>query len=124
MRVLVCGGRDFHDIALLVRVLDALHLRFHFSSLVHGGARGADQYAGKWARGVLGARNVKVFEADWDRHGPNAGAFRNQRMLDEGQPALVVAFPGGAGTRDMVRRALRAGIRTLRVKEDGTLAEG
>jgi len=26
-------------------------------------------------------------------------------MLDEGRPTLVVAFPGGRGTADMVRRA-------------------
>jgi len=125
MRVLVCGGRDFHDMQLLVRALDALHARFRFRSLIHGGARGADQLAGRWARsGVLGASNVQVFEADWNKYGASAGPVRNQKMLDEGQPALVVAFPGGAGTRDMVGRALKAGVRTIKVSQDGTLAEG
>jgi hypothetical protein len=30
--------------------------------------------------------------------------------LDEGKPDLVVAFPGGGGTKDMVRRAVKAGV--------------
>ena len=39
-----------------------------------------------------------------------AGPLRNQRMLDEGKPDLVVAFPGGGGTKDMVRRSVKAGV--------------
>jgi hypothetical protein len=31
-------------------------------------------------------------------------------MLDEGKPDLVVAFSGGGGTKDMVRRAVQAGV--------------
>ena len=42
--------------------------------------------------------------------GKRAGPLRNQRMLDEGKPDLVVAFPGGGGTKDMVRRAVKAGV--------------
>ena len=39
-----------------------------------------------------------------------AANMRNQRMIDEGKPDLVVAFRGGSGTRDMVDRARRAGV--------------
>ena len=38
------------------------------------------------------------------------GPLRNQRMLHEGKPDLVVVFPGGGGTKDMVRRAVKAGV--------------
>jgi hypothetical protein len=31
-------------------------------------------------------------------------------MLTEGKPDLVVAFPGGRGTADMVRRAYAANV--------------
>jgi predicted Rossmann-fold nucleotide-binding protein len=41
--------------------------------------------------------------------------MRNQRMIDEGKPDLVVAFPGGSGTADMVRRAKRASIEVMEV---------
>jgi hypothetical protein len=40
--------------------------------------------------------------------GRRAGASRASRM--EGKPELVVAFPGGGGTKDMVRRAVKAGV--------------
>lgn len=38
-------------------------------------------------------------------------------MLTDGQPDLVVAFPGGRGTADMVRRARAAGVETVALGE-------
>jgi predicted polyphosphate/ATP-dependent NAD kinase len=45
--------------------------------------------------------------------GKAAGIIRNQRMLDEGKPDLVIAFQGGDGTADMVRRANKSKIPTI-----------
>lgn len=53
--------------------------------------------------------------------GGRAGSLRNQQMLDEGQPALVVAFPGGTGTENMKRIARSAGVRVLEISSDGTI---
>ena len=39
----------------------------------------------------------------------------DKKMLDESHPDLVAAFPGGAGTEDMVRRAKKAGVPISRV---------
>lgn len=39
----------------------------------------------------------------------------DKKMLDESHPDLVAAFPGGAGTEDMVRRAKKAGVLISRV---------
>jgi hypothetical protein len=36
-------------------------------------------------------------------------------MLDDGKPELVVAFPGGRGTADMMRRAREAGVEVIEV---------
>ena len=55
------------------------------------------------------------YVADWATHGKKAGPLRNQRMIDEGHPDLVIAFPGGKGTDDMTRRALAAGVATIRM---------
>lgn len=41
--------------------------------------------------------------------------MRNQRMLDIGEPDVVVAFPGGSGTADMVDRARRAGVEVIEI---------
>lgn len=123
-RILVCGGRMYGCVAddcpqdmieaenarakrerfALYRVLDAQAP----SLIIHGHAKGADEWADYWAE----QRNVPhiSFPADWRKHGKAAGPRRNQRMLDEGRPTKVIAFPGGRGTADMVRRARAAGV--------------
>jgi hypothetical protein len=108
MRLLVCGGRNFSDTEHAYKVLDGLHRMHGIDVLIEGNARGADRIAGYWAR-RNGVHNMK-FDADWNRHGKAAGAIRNQQMLDIGKPDMVLAFPGGRGTADMVRRARATGV--------------
>ena len=111
MRVLVCGGRDFMDRSWLFRELDALRSSRGVTAIISGCAPGADTLGIEWAE----ARGIEVarFAADWNTHGRAAGPIRNQQMLDEGKPELVVSFPGGRGTADMVRRARTAGIEVI-----------
>lgn len=106
MRVLVCGGRNYKDLDHVVLVLD--NLDPPATLIIHGGATGADQCAAVWAeqRGVP----ILRFPADWRRFGRSAGPRRNQRMIDEGKPDLIVAFPGGFGTADILARADKAGV--------------
>ncbi len=113
VKVLVCGGRDFRDQENLYRVLDRLSKDWGPDvTIIEGDARGADRMAGYWAR-RHGHTDMK-FRADWQSHGRAAGPIRNQQMLDEG-PDMVVAFPGGRGTADMVRRARAAGVFVLSI---------
>lgn len=100
--------------------------------LIHGDAEGADKMAADWAAGQRGFPRPLAFPALWydldvpgavikrNRRGQLynviAGPQRNQRMLDEGKPDLIVAFPGGTGTKDMVDRGRRAGIPIQEVK--------
>jgi hypothetical protein len=100
---LVTGGREFNNRARLFTKLDDILICLGgIEALIHGNARGTDTLAKLWAkdRGVA----CKPYPADWDRYGKVAGPIRNQRMIDEGKPDLCVAFPGGTGTADMVRR--------------------
>ena len=103
-RVLVCGGRDFDARTRVYNALDALR---PIGLIIHGGANGADRLADDWAAWRCIER--KVFKADWKKYGPSAGPRRNAEMLRM-LPDLVVAFPGGRGTADMVRRAKAAGV--------------
>lgn len=107
-RVIVCGGRDYFDRRSLYMVMDAAHRACPIELLIAGGAAGADALAVDWA-GMAGVKS-KVFPADWEGEGRAAGPKRNQRMLDEGKPHMVIAFPGGRGTADMVRRARSADV--------------
>lgn len=108
MRVLVCGGRDYRNAEKVFDTLDKIHAKTPVSILIEGGALGADQSAAIWAdaRGVKRQR----FVADWAAFGKSAGPRRNQQMIDQGRPELVVAFPGGRGTQDMVSRATLAKV--------------
>lgn len=115
MRVLVCGGRDFTDREAVFSEIDAInngdsegHGPSEITCIIHGCASGADTLASEWAR--LRGVPVEGYRAEWEKHGRRAGPLRNQRMLDEGEPDHVVAFPGGRGTADMVRRARKAGV--------------
>jgi predicted Rossmann-fold nucleotide-binding protein len=113
MRVLVCGGRDYSNREALAAVLAELRQTRGISLVIAGGARGADTMAEWWAA----AEGVPcdVYQADWSGLGRKAGPIRNQRMLDEGKPDLIVAFLGGRGTADMVRRGREAGIEVIEV---------
>lgn len=116
LRVIVTGGRDFADRDLLFRTLDRLHLERGFALLIHGAARGADRLANDWAKERRVPRHP--VPADWDGLGPAAGPIRNSEMLGM-HPDLVVAFPGGRGTEDMVGKAKRAGVQVVEVEKSG-----
>jgi predicted Rossmann-fold nucleotide-binding protein len=109
MRVIICGGRSYEDQNAVNGVLDALRSRYARLTVIQGGANGADQLAREWAFRQSSVCLINE-TADWKRHGRDAGPRRNQLMIDEHKPDLVIAFPGGRGTADMVRRARQAGI--------------
>lgn len=111
-RVLVCGGRDYDDRDHIWNTLTAIP---DVTCIIHGCATGADSEAMIVAE-ALGIKHAP-FRADWQKYGRAAGPIRNRRMITEGKPDLVVAFPGGRGTADMVRRARVAGIPVMIIKE-------
>jgi hypothetical protein len=108
MKVLVCGGRNFRSPAQVFRALDRLHQEKSITELMQGGATGADQFAMEWAATKPEIKRYVCY-ADWETHGRAAGPIRNEKMLIW-KPDLVLAFPGGDGTADMVRRAEAAGV--------------
>jgi hypothetical protein len=101
---LICGGRDFADQAMFDDAMSQIiQMRGVPRLIIEGGASGADKMAQAWAQrmGVW----FMIERPEWECHGKAAGPIRNQKMLDKYSPAVVVAFPGGTGTADMVRRA-------------------
>lgn len=128
MIILVCGGRTYGEAIyslnaspeeIIKAKAKALNQRALLSStlsqlnpelIIHGNARGADSLAGQWA--ALNKITQIAYPANWKRNGKSAGPIRNQLMLDEALPALVLAFPGGTGTADMIARAMKQGFKT------------
>ena len=129
--LVITGGRNGRDAGLVNRALTAVHRKHGIRLLVQGEAAGFDRLCKDWARshGIPTADEP----ADWDdvdrpgavvrkrRDGKlydaAAGGARNQRMIDKHKPDAGVAFPGGSGTADMVRRMKRANIRVWDLTE-------
>ncbi len=84
-------------------VLDGLRHRFQITEVYVGDAMGVDRDVYDWCK----ARGLRVtkFKAHWDVWGNMAGSVRNGKMLKDGNPDLLIAFPGGVGTADCVRQA-------------------
>jgi hypothetical protein len=129
--VLICGGRTYgrvpfgtpmeqmqaamlkaeREAFILRETLDQMHRERRFRKVIDGAASGADALAHQWAlaRGVPTLR----FRAQWKTLGKAAGPVRNRQMLVDGRPDLVIAFPGGDGTADMMKQAREAGVEVM-----------
>lgn len=116
MKVLVCGGRDFNNWRHVEGMLDILNGMYGPITCIVTGAccdedgdpRGADWWAERWAR----KRAVRYigFPANFKKYGKPAGPMRNQIMLDEQDPHIVLAFPGNRGTANMIEAATQYGL--------------
>jgi ribA/ribD-fused uncharacterized protein len=111
MRLLVCGGRNFDDQSFVFSALDRVHAERPITVLISGNAPGADTLAERWAHETN--IPIETFPAEWSVYGKVAGKVRNEEMLVRGKPNEVLAFPGGTGTADMVRRAEKASVPTF-----------
>ncbi len=113
MRVVVFGGRDFHNERMAFKALDQVHKKYGITVVIDGVAAGADYLGHKWAvsRGI---ENVR-FPAQWDKFGKSAGPIRNRQMIEEGLPDMGVAFPGGRGTDNMKSQLKTNGIKVLNI---------
>lgn len=131
MKLIVCGGRDYEDKMTVWSTLDRIAgcegdtpIPTIPITIVHGDCGrvevrdgkkvvvGADWLAREWA--VCNWCNDVPYPANWTLHGRAAGPIRNQQMIDENRDAdMLIAFPGGRGTADCLRRARAAGIKVV-----------
>jgi hypothetical protein len=118
---LICGSRVWTDGELILSTLRDIHARERVDVVIEGEAPGADTLA-RQAAEHLGIP-VLAFPADWERYGRGAGPRRNQQMIDEGHPDIVLAFSedlnSSRGTADMVAQARRAGLPVRLISHTG-----
>jgi hypothetical protein len=124
MKVIIAGSRSFDDYELAEERLDFFFSKQLPTEIISGGCSdkngrltftrkdgakvyGADGIGEKWAdrRGIP----VKVFLADWKKHGRAAGPIRNSGMGEYCTPhedgAIVFWNGHSTGSGDMVRKA-------------------
>ncbi len=108
-RVVVTGGRHFHNVQRVLADLRALQVA-GLVAVAQGGAAGADACA----RNSCDVLKIhwQTYPALWDRDGRGAGPRRNIRMLESERPDIVLAYPdpNSRGTWHCVREALQRGI--------------
>jgi hypothetical protein len=96
-KILFCGSRDWTDEQ---PIASAIHGLSKGSIVIHGGCRGADMIADKYAR----ARGLHVARVDalWSYYGHYAGPKRNEAMCLLGID-FAFAYPlSGSGTQGML----------------------
>jgi len=99
MKLIIFGGRDFNDHALLISTLNELQIPDD-TELVSGMARGADILA----YNVWKSLNLTVheFPADWDKYGKSAGYRRNTDMGHFADAGLGFWDGNSRGTKHMI----------------------
>lgn len=100
VKVIIAGGRGFHDYDLLCRKADVFLSRQDEIEIVSGAAKGADKLGEQYGL----ERNYKItrFPADWGTFGTSAGYRRNVEMAVYGD-ALIAFWDGSSkGTGHMI----------------------
>ncbi len=114
-RILITGDRNWSNSDMIAATFHEHHL-VPSDVIIHGDARGADRMGAEIARNEfhISESHILAFPADWNQYGRSAGPIRNQQMLTEGKPTLVLAFHdnihNSKGTKDMIIRALEADV--------------
>jgi hypothetical protein len=111
MRILVCGGRYYENADAVHQELMRFHWRRPIKVIIHGGVSGAGIAAEAWAR--RNRVDVVRYPPNWECLGKKAERLRNDFMLADSRPDVVIVFPGGRDTADLAAKATAAGIQVL-----------
>lgn len=107
MKVIIAGTRDFNDYHAVKSTVS--RTCWELTEVVSGGASGADALGEEYAmhNGIA----LKIFKADWDKHGKAAGPIRNREMAQYAD-GLIAFWDGlSKGTMNMIQEARNAGLK-------------
>ena len=103
MKLIIAGTRTLDvSVDFIGALLQVFDLSPH--EVVSGGARGIDLNGEEWAD--LAGVPIKVFAADWKKHGRAAGPVRNGEMADYGDRLLLIWNGDSRGSADMRKQML------------------
>lgn len=123
-RVIIAGGRDYHDYAKLTSVCDNLLGQMlkggSIIEIVSGTANGADKLGERYA--IEHNYRLQLMPANWATFGKSAGYRRNLQMAEYAD-ALIAFWSGnteGSGTNHMINiaRNLKLPTRVIRYWEN------
>lgn len=106
MKVIIAGGRDYHNYDTLLEAIK--ECQFPISTVVSGGAKGVDALGERYALEMN--LQLNIYEADWETHGRAAGPIRNRKMAENAE-ALIALWDGQSrGTKNMIETAEKKGL--------------
>ena len=116
-RVIIAGGREFQDYALLKEKCE-YYLQNKLQSdnviIVSGHASGADSLGERFAQEH--GLQIELHPADWAKHGRAAGPIRNEEMASVAD-ALIAFWDGQSrGTKNMIDQAREKGLKIAIIK--------
>jgi hypothetical protein len=100
MRTIIAGTRTFNDYELLKTKLTEFRLTHDITEIVSGGAKGADLLGERYAEEYN--INLKIFPANWNKHGNAAGPIRNRQMAEYADQLIVFWDGSSKGTENMI----------------------
>lgn len=112
-RILVRGGPKYQNADRVFLALDRAVKGLGMTVLIHSDAKGAESIAAGWA-GLVGVEAV-LFRGETSTYGKTAAPMLNSKMLKEGKPDYVIAFPGGWDVDDLIRKAHEAGVKVYEI---------
>jgi len=116
LRIIIAGGRDFNDYALMKKELDFLFSKDPPEAILSGGAAGANRMGEVWAKN--NSIPLEMHYADWTAHGKAAGYIRNRLMASKAN-GLVAFWDGQSrGTKNMIEEAEKRGLAVWVVRTD------
>lgn len=96
----ICGGRDHYFDKTLYPQLKKFCEHHGITTIIQGGATGIDNCALEFAAHY--SYQYQTYLPNWKEFGKAAGPMRNRLMAEACD--IVLAFPGGNGTADMIKQ--------------------
>jgi hypothetical protein len=107
VKVIVTGGRDFNDYKLLKSTCDSVIGKAKNIEIVSGHSGNTDILAEKYADEM--GFTTKIFPADYQSRGMDAGLLRNLKMVDYGDILIAFWNRNHALTAHVIMKAKKAG---------------
>lgn len=118
-KVIVAGGRGFDDPDFMEKKLDKILANQKNIQIVSGGQVSLDRKTGKkYGADYLGEEyakkrgyGLKIFPADWGKHGKAAGPIRNREMGEYAEACIAFWDGKSRGTKSMIDIATELGLK-------------
>lgn len=108
MRVIIAGSRYGISYETVARYTQLCPIRLSIAEIVSGCANGVDAHGERWAEenGIP----IKLFPADWQKYGKQAGIIRNIEMARYADGLIAIWDGESRGTKHMIETAKKKGL--------------